>query len=96
MKQLPLTPALLDRLDSGAISDTLTPGLKIVAFLKGKRVWKYARRVHGSEKTVRLTLGLFPAHSIADARAWASQFNEKVEPGSTLARRFGRKRNLRP
>lgn len=35
----------------------------------------------GGDQVVKLTFGLFPANSIADARAWARDLNERVEAG---------------
>jgi hypothetical protein len=42
---------------------------------------KYARRISGGGELLRLSLGLFPGHSIADARKWAASLNEQVELG---------------
>jgi len=47
----------------------------------GKKVWKYERRVARAGKLVRLSFGLFPAHSIAEARKWAADLNRHVERG---------------
>jgi integrase len=47
----------------------------------GKKVWKYKRRVSGGGPLVRLSLGPFPAHSIAAARDWAEKLNEQAEAG---------------
>jgi hypothetical protein len=75
------TPASLDALSQGNIRDPLTPGLAIEVLPSGKKVWKYSRRISGSGQLVRASLGLFPLHSIAEARQWAARLNEKVEAG---------------
>jgi integrase len=75
------TPASLDALTQGNIRDPLTPGLAMEVLPSGKKVWKYSRRIPGSSQLLRMSLGLFPAHSIADARTWAAGLNENVEAG---------------
>lgn len=80
-KKMGFTPASLDTLREGSLFDPLTPGLKIESLTSGKKKWKYHRRIAGGDQIVKLTLGLFPAHTIADAREWARELNEKVEAG---------------
>lgn len=80
-KKMGFTPASLDTLREGSLFDPLTPGLKIESLTSGKKKWKYHRRIAGGDHIVKLTLGLFPAHTIADAREWARELNEKVEAG---------------
>lgn len=75
------TPASLDALNQGNIKDPLTPGLAMEVLPSGKKVWKYSRRISGTGKLVRMSLGLFPGHSIAEARKWAANLNEDVEVG---------------
>jgi hypothetical protein len=76
-----LCPAAIDRLAVGELKDQNTPGLSIEVLLTGKKVWKYKRRVSGGGPLVRLSLGPFPAHSIAAAREWADKLNEQAEAG---------------
>lgn len=80
-KKMGFTPTSLETLREGSLSDPLTPGLKIESLASGKKKWKYHRRIAGGDQIVKLTLGLFPAHTIADAREWARGLNEKVETG---------------
>lgn len=76
-----LCPAAIDRLTTGELKDQSTPGLLIEVLSTGKKVWKFKRRVSGGGPLVRLSLGQFPAHSIAAAREWADKLNEQVEAG---------------
>ncbi len=76
-----LTPSAIDGLTKGELKDPHTPGLSIEILSSGKRVWKYKRRVAAGGPLVRLTLGQFPAHSIAVAREWAANLNQEVEAG---------------
>ena len=68
-KKLNLTPSTIEALRSGSIADPHTPGLLIEALSSGKKVWKYRRRVSGSAVSLKERLGLYPGHTIADARA---------------------------
>lgn len=76
-----LTPAAVDALNSGYIPDPMTPGLSLAVLGSGKKVWKYYRRLLGGDGFLKRTLGQFPAHSIADARAWAASLNAQIEAG---------------
>jgi integrase len=80
-RKLDFSPAIIDRLSEDCIADALTPGLMITLSGSGKKIWKYYRRFPGSDSFLRLTLGQFPAHSIADARTWASGLNAQIEAG---------------
>lgn len=80
-RKVAFTPASLDALSQGSLKDPLTPGLSVEVLPSGKKAWKYTRRVSGSGSRVRLSLGLFPVHSIADARKWAAGLNDEVELG---------------
>lgn len=75
-----LTPASIESLKEGKVVDSLTQGLW-VELRNGKPVWHYRRRVAGTAITFKRVLGVYPAHSIADARTWASQFNELLDAG---------------
>lgn len=76
-----LTPMKIDLMESGRIYDPLTPGLRIEALSRGKKRWKFRRRLPGRSTVIKMNFGLFPAFSIAEARAWARQINEQVEAG---------------
>lgn len=76
------TPTGLDNLTSGALRDPATPGLSIEMTPRGAKVWRYRRRVSRAAATVKLRLGTYPVHSIAEARAWARELNAQVEAGT--------------
>lgn len=76
-----LTPASIDTLKAGKHVDPATPGLSIEVRAGGKKVWLYRRRIAGSGTIVKVTLGPFPAHTIAMARQWAAGLNDQLEAG---------------
>ena len=80
-KKKELTPALIDDLRAGKLDDSKTAALSIEVLSSGKKRWLYRRRIAGSEVTVKLSLGLYPAHSIADARQWANGLNLQIDAG---------------
>lgn len=80
-KKTGITPFSLDTLREGSLSDPLTPGLRIESLATGKKKWKYHRRLASSDQNVKLTLGSYPAFSIAEAREWARKLNMQVEAG---------------
>lgn len=80
-KKLALTPSAIDNLCTGKLEDTLTSGLVLEVLKSGKKQWKYRRRLSRSTAFVKLSLGQFPAHSLADAREWAGKLNGYVEAG---------------
>jgi hypothetical protein len=80
-KRFTLTPACVDALTDGNLLDPQTPGLWIEAGSNGKRTWRYRRRITSTDVVVKLTLGRYPKHSIADAREWAAKLNAQVELG---------------
>lgn len=80
-KKVALTPSAIDNLWSNKLEDALTPGLAIEVLPSGKKQWKYRRRLQKSAAFVKLSLGQFPAHSIADAREWAGKLNREIEAG---------------
>jgi len=80
-RKIAFSPASLDALNTGSIRDPLYPGLGLEVLPSGKKVWKYARRLSGDGQLVRMRLGYYPAHSIADARCWAKSLNDDVEVG---------------
>jgi integrase len=75
------TPATLDGPICVPISDPETPGLSIRP-VSGVKKWQFRRRLPRSDLVVKLTLGAYPAHTIADAREWARGLNEHVEVGT--------------
>lgn len=81
MSVVDLTPAAIERLTSGILRDSRTPGLKIEAKPTGRKVWLFRRRLAGTSKIVNVSLGAFPAYSIAAARTWATNLNATIERG---------------
>jgi integrase len=80
-KKAAITPSAIDNLCTNKLEDALTPGLAIEVLASGKKQWKYRRRLQKSTAFVKLSLGQFPAYSIADAREWAGKLNEQIEAG---------------
>lgn len=80
-KEKPFTPTTLDGIVSGRMRDPQTPGLALDVLKSGKKRWLYRRRIPKSGETVCMTLGLYPAYSIAAARDWAGMLNSQVEGG---------------
>ncbi|WP_404337704.1 tyrosine-type recombinase/integrase [Sphingomonas sp. MMS12-HWE2-04] len=81
-----LTQALIENLQAGQMTDPKTPGLYIEAKRSRgqiRRAWKYRRRIAGqsSKSALKLTLGSYPAYSIAAAREWAATLNLSAEQG---------------
>ena len=76
-----LTPALIDDLRAGKLDDSKTGALSIEVLPSGKKRWHYRRRIAGRGIVVKLSLGLYPAYSIADAREWANALNLQVDAG---------------
>lgn len=77
-KKLTFTPTGFDNLKAGKLPDHENPGLFLEVLGSGKKQFKYSRRLN-PETVVRMTFGSFPAHKIADARAWAQSLNASVE-----------------
>ena len=80
-RKLTLTPSAVDALVEGSINDPLTPGLSLERLPSGKKIWRYSRWVPANRTLLRRSLGAYPAHSIASARAWASELNSQIEAG---------------
>lgn len=76
-----LTPALIDELKAGRLEDPETAGLTIEVLESGKKRWQYRRRIAGSGTTLKRTLGLYPAYTIASAREWARALNMQCDAG---------------
>lgn len=76
-----LTPALIDGLSIGRLDDPETTGLAVEVLSSGKKRWQFRRRIAGSGCIVKLSLGLFPAYTIAAARAWANGLNLQIDAG---------------
>src|SRR3546814_15975902 len=75
------TPASIDALSKGNLRDPRTPGLMIEVLPSRKKVWKYERRMPGNGALVRLSFGLFPANTMADARTCAAALKDQLEAG---------------
>jgi|GEM_PF-653779 len=80
-KKKELTPALIDDMRRGKLDDSKTGALSIEVLPSGKRRWIYRRRIAGRGAVVKLSLGLYPAYSIADAREWANGLNLQIDAG---------------
>lgn len=80
-KKKELTPALIDNLATGKLEDAKTGALSIEVLSSGKKRWLYRRRIAGRGVVVKLSLGLFPAYSIGDAREWANGLNLQIDAG---------------
>ena len=80
-KKNALTPAALDALHDGFLSDLLTPGLLIEARASGKKRWRFRRLIAGTTVIASVYGGLYPATTIAEAREWGRALNECVEAG---------------
>lgn len=80
-RKLTLTPSAVDALVKGSINDPLTPGLLLERLPSGKKIWRYSRWVPANRTLLRRSLGAYPAHSIASARAWTSELNSQIEAG---------------
>ena len=80
-RKVPFTPGRLDNLPEGQLKDPQTPGLFLDVNRWGRRTWRYRRRLAYSDQTLKMTLGHYPAFSIADARAWAKGLNDQIEAG---------------
>lgn len=76
-----LTPALIDDLNAGKLDDPETGGLAIEVLSSGKKRWRFCRRLGARRGLLRLSLGLFPAYSIAAAREWANTLNLQIDAG---------------
>jgi hypothetical protein len=46
-----------------------------------EKIWSFRRRIAGVQTIVSLTLGTYPAHTIAKAREWAQELNTSIERG---------------
>ncbi|MGN6849919.1 MAG: tyrosine-type recombinase/integrase [Sphingomicrobium sp.] len=76
-----LTPATIDNLHKGLLSDLQTPGLAIEVLKSGKKRWFYRRKLARKNTIVTLYGKPFPSQTIADAREWARMLNEQIEAG---------------
>lgn len=80
-KKKELTPGLIDDLRAGKLDDSKTGALSIAVLPSGKKRWLYRRRIPGGRGVVKLSLGLYPACSIAEAREWATGLNLHIDAG---------------
>lgn len=76
-----LTPALIDDLKAGRLEDAKTVGLTLEVLESGKKRWQFRRRIAGSGVTLKRTLGLYPAYTIAAAREWARALSLQCDAG---------------
>jgi integrase len=84
MARIKLTAAAVDKLKAPASGrseyfDASFPGFGVRVTDKGKKSWIVFYRLHGRQR--RLTLGSYPAVTLATARKLASDALEKVEAG---------------
>lgn len=80
-RKIALTPAAIDNLQKGLLADLQTPGLAIEVLGSGKKRWRYRRKVARKNIMVTVYGKPFPNQSIADARDWARDLNEKTVAG---------------
>ncbi|HLL30491.1 MAG TPA: Arm DNA-binding domain-containing protein, partial [Allosphingosinicella sp.] len=66
---------------AGKLDDSKTGALSIEVLPSGKKRWLYRRRIAGRREIVKLSLGLYPAYSIGDARTWANALNLQMDAG---------------
>lgn len=76
------SPASIDALKSGSLVDPLTIGLSLVSLSRGRKVWRYRRRLPKSKVIVSISGGRFPTTTIANAREWAQSLNLLVDAGT--------------
>lgn len=81
LRKKELTPVLIDDLRAGKLDDSKTGALSIEVLPSGKKRWIFRRRIAGRGVVVKLSLGLYPAYSIADAREWANGLNLQIDAG---------------
>ena len=81
VRKYQLTPALIDDLNAGKLEDPETGGLAIEVLSSGKKRWRFRRRLARGKGLLRLSLGLFPAYTIAAAREWANHLNLQIDAG---------------
>jgi integrase len=80
-KSVILTPAHIDRLKNGSLSDREVPGLAIVVSAPDRKRWRFKRAIAGTNTIVELILGVYPAFSIDEAREWAAPLSKAVARG---------------
>lgn len=76
-----LSPGKLDSLPEGQFADAQMPGLFIHSNRWGRRTWRYRRRIAATGNVLKLSLGLYPAVSLADARDLAASLNDQLQAG---------------
>jgi integrase len=76
-----LSPSSIDSLPEGKHPDPLAAGLCVIVSATGRRSWHFRRRIAKSGTIIRMKLGAFPAHSMANAREWAGKLNDAIERG---------------
>jgi integrase len=70
----------IESLSTGKLPDPATAGL-FIEVSGGAKMWRYRRRVAGTDAVVKASLGAYPAHTLAMARKWANGLNDQAERG---------------
>lgn len=65
--------------DRQQVADPATTGLFLIVQPSGVKSWAWRGRIGG--KSRKLTLGRYPAHSLADAREWATALTRQRDGG---------------
>lgn len=78
-----LTNRFIDSIKPGTtpqeFADTGCPNLSLIVQPSGKMTWVWRGRIKG--KVHKLTLGMYPVHSLDAARKWANDWTEKRDQG---------------
>ena len=80
-RKVSLTPGFVETAAPGRFFDAEVPGLAIEVLASGRKCWKFRRRLPRSDATVKMSLGAFPANTVAAARQWARDLNLQIEQG---------------
>src|SRR4051812_43494270 len=86
MPKLRLTPAMVKRIappTKGQVEyfDTSMPGFALRVSYSGTKAWVLMTRVRGSPKLIRMTLGEWPAMSLAEAHEEARDAQKQARAG---------------
>src|SRR5215203_4230986 len=81
-----LTPAMVKRIGlptKGQVEyfDTSMPGFALRVSYSGTKAWVLMTRVRGSPKLIRMTLGEWPAMSLAEAHEEAREAQRQAKTG---------------
>ena len=72
------------------VSDPAEVGLGILVHPTGRKIWSWRGRINGQTKN--LSLGAYPAHTLADAREWARSVARGRDLGVNIAEQAARQR----